>query len=853
MGNRLNAWCAGISEQVTPGTTTVVEGAPGTGRTTVLDDLSSRWRGHVLRARCSALDGDLPFGVVAQLFDLVDPDLVPPEAVGAVRLTARTADFAVLHGVYRLAAALAGQADLLVVVDDAQWADAASWRWLAYLALRIQRLPIALVLTLSTGERCDDPSHAEVMAVGRRVVLEDLSPEAVADVVTASLGRPAPAFTAACLAVTGGNPLAVTRLVAALAEEGVAPDEESAWRVAERGAQVLGEIAVARLRRRSAAVVVTAHCLAVLGPDPHPAVLADLTGLGPLELAEARRCAGLLGVAGQAVLDDLPAPARADLHLRAARSLRAHGAPDRAVADHLLETSPGLPPWAAEVLDRAAQEAVNQGDTPGAARLLWRALREPVANPSRALRLLGIAELVGNLPGATARLREAFESDVDEEETAVALSYALHAEGNAAEVPAVLAGGSPLARAHLVVHGLAWQEAVPSQVSLDTPAGVLHHVMVGDITAEEAVSRVSAGEMVPTDVLSSLTSAMTLNLADSLDEALAVLDDVDRAQAPPLRALTYVMRANVQRRKGDLVSAHADLELAEDHLRQDRRWHAVSVWHAALLADILLEEGRLDEAEALVAESSTDEARRVWQYAALLTVRGRLLTARGEDREALEAFLAAGRHCAAWPYRNPAPLAWRSGAALACAAIGDSERARDLASEEVELARAWGAPRALGMALRAEGRVTAGAAGRTVLEEAVRVLRGSPARLELARALVDLGVVVRRQGDTAGARACLRDAVDLAQKCGSTAMAARAYSELVATSAGPRRMRQTGPTALTPAEHQVAELAARGRSDEEIASVLLMPADAVAALLPGIYRKLGVGGRSQLSNALFVD
>ncbi|NKE60060.1 hypothetical protein FXN61_25965 [Lentzea sp. PSKA42] len=500
------------------------------------------------------------------------------------------------------------------------------------------------------------------------------------------------------------------------------------------------------------------------------------------------------------------------------------------------------------MLDRAAQEAVNQGDTSGAARLLWRALREPVANPSRALRLLGIAELVGNLPGATARLREAFQSDEDDAESAVALSYALHAEGKPAEIPEVLSGSSPWAQAHLAVHGLAWQEAVPSSVSLDTPAGVLHHVMVGDISASEAVQLVSADSTV-----SSLASAMTLNLADSLDAALALLDDVDRAQPPALRALTYVMRANVQRRKGDLVCARADLTLAGDHLRQDRRWHAVSTWHAALLADILLEESRLDEAALLIAEASTDEARRVWSYGGLLTVRGRLLTARGDDHDALEAFLAAGRHCASWPYRNPAALAWRSGAALACAAMGDGERARELALEEVSLARAWGAPRALGMALRAAGRVTAGTAGRTLLEEAVRVLRCSPARLELARALVDLGVVLRRQADTSGARASLREALDLAQKCGSSAMAARAYSELVATGAGPRRMRQTGPTALTPTEHQVAALAARGRSNEEIASTLLMPADAVEGVLSGIYRKLGVSGRLQLSEALDVD
>ncbi|MGW6448279.1 AAA family ATPase [Lentzea sp. NPDC055074] len=851
MENRLKVWCAGIGDQAAPGTTTVVEGAPGTGKTAALDDLAARWDAsgrQVVRARGSALESDLPFGIVAQLFDLVDSDLVPDEAAGALRLTATTADFSVLHGVYRLTAALAARADLLVVVDDAHWADAASLRWLAYLALRVRRLPIALVLTVGLGERCDDPSFGEIMAACQRVTLDDLTPAETRRLVSAALGEAAPEFAAACFDATGGNPLAVTRLVKALAEDEVPPTAEAAWRVTQRGAEVSGEIMAARLRRRPASVVTTAHCLAALGSSPHPGVLAELTRLSPVELAEALRTVELLGVTGPAVLDDMPAPARAALHLRAAQALRTHGASDRAVADHLLETSPGLEPWAGEVLDRAAQEAVNHGDTAGAARLLWRALREPVANPSRALRLLGIAELVGNLPGATARLREAWKSDVDDAESAIALSYALHAEGAPAEIPAVL-GDSPSAQAHLAVHGLVWQEAVPSSVSLGTPAGVLHRVMVGDIAAEEAIRLVSARG----GVLASLTSAMTLNLADSLDEALAVLDEVDRAQAPALRALTNVMRANVQRRKGDLTSARADLAVASDHLRQDRRWHAVSTWHAALLADILLEEGRLDEAAVVIAEASTDEARRTWSFGGVLTVRGRVLTARGDDHEALEAFLAAGRHCAAWPYRNPAALSWRSGAALACAAMGDGERARELAQEEVALARVWGAPRALGMALRAEGRVTAGAAGRTLLEEAVRVLRASPGRLELARALVDLGVVVRRQGDTASARTLLRDAVDLAQKCGSTAMAARAYSELVATSSGPRRMRQTGPTALTPTEHQVAELAARGRSDDEIASTLLMAPAAVEGVLSGIYRKLGVGGRLHLADALFVD
>ncbi|NUT49182.1 MAG: ATP-binding protein, partial [Saccharothrix sp.] len=111
-----------------------MEGAPGTGKTAALDDLAARWEAsgrHVVRARASALEGELPFGIVAQLFEMVDPGLVPPEALGALQLTTSTADFAVLHGVYRLAATLAGSNGLLIAVDDAHWADAASLRWLA--------------------------------------------------------------------------------------------------------------------------------------------------------------------------------------------------------------------------------------------------------------------------------------------------------------------------------------------------------------------------------------------------------------------------------------------------------------------------------------------------------------------------------------------------------------------------------------------------------------------------------------------------------------------------------------------------------------------------------------------------
>jgi DNA-binding CsgD family transcriptional regulator len=323
--------------------------------------------------------------------------------------------------------------------------------------------------------------------------------------------------------------------------------------------------------------------------------------------------------------------------------------------------------------------------------------------------------------------------------------------------------------------------------------------------------------------------------------------------APVLRGLAFVFRSNAHRRTGDLQAANADAQAGADLLSAETRWPTITAMLVTLQVDLLMEDNRADEAEALLDTTCTNPIRNSWSWAGLLAARGRVNIMQGNARAALENFLAAQEHASSWPFRNPAMLPWRAGAALACAALGDHEQARRYAEEELKCARDWGAPRSLGMTLRAAGRVNSGAAGRALLESAVVVLRSSTARLELARALTDLGVVLRRQGDTSTARTNLKEALDLAQKCGSAALSARAYAELVATASGPRRMRQTGPTALTPTEHQVASMAARGRSNEEIATTLLVPAHAVDGLLSGACRKLGVSGRLQLIEVLNVD
>jgi DNA-binding CsgD family transcriptional regulator len=184
---------------------------------------------------------------------------------------------------------------------------------------------------------------------------------------------------------------------------------------------------------------------------------------------------------------------------------------------------------------------------------------------------------------------------------------------------------------------------------------------------------------------------------------------------------------------------------------------------------------------------------------------------------------------------------WRSTLALVLARDAP-ERARELADIEMARARELGQPRGIGVALRATGILEGGDSGLAMLEQAVATLRESPARLELARALCDLGGARRRAGNRAMAREPLREALGLAQRCGAEPLAQRAREELMATGAHPRRERLSGPDALTPSERRVAEMAAAGMTNRAIAESLFVTAKTVGTHLGHIYRKLELDG-----------
>jgi hypothetical protein len=161
---------------------------------------------------------------------------------------------------------------------------------------------------------------------------------------------------------------------------------------------------------------------------------------------------------------------------------------------------------------------------------------------------------------------------------------------------------------------------------------------------------------------------------------------------------------------------------------------------------------------------------------------------------------------------------WRRDAVQAALDLDDPELANELGEEQLELTTRWDIPSARGIALSTAGLATGGTEGLQLLAEGADLLAGWPARLDHARALADLGAALRRAGRRAQAREPLTDAIQTAQACGASALAARAHEELITAGARPRRLQFTGAAALTASERRVATLAAQGNSNRQIAA-----------------------------------
>lgn len=271
-----------------------------------------------------------------------------------------------------------------------------------------------------------------------------------------------------------------------------------------------------------------------------------------------------------------------------------------------------------------------------------------------------------------------------------------------------------------------------------------------------------------------------------------------------------------------------------------------------LIAACRLAQGRLGEAEAALPRISDGDGIQDFDVPALLDVRAQLRLEQLRPADAVADALEAGRLSrGSWGVMGPGVVAWRSTAALAQLALGNSERARGLAGEELDLARERGLTRVVIRDLRVLAFAAKGARVLDLLAEAVKIGRAAPPRLEYMNALVDLGAATRRANQRTAARHPLRVGLDLAERGGAGALVRRARDELGATGARSRRVMLTGVQALTPSERRVADLAASGLTTRQIAQVLFVTPKTVEFHLRHVYRKLDIpSSRGDLARAI---
>jgi DNA-binding CsgD family transcriptional regulator len=271
----------------------------------------------------------------------------------------------------------------------------------------------------------------------------------------------------------------------------------------------------------------------------------------------------------------------------------------------------------------------------------------------------------------------------------------------------------------------------------------------------------------------------------------------------------------------------------------------------AMIVDVLIERGRLDDAFVQLEQTGCAGALAPSFFSILLLVRRiRLLVAAGRLHDALADVATAEQWVASCGMGDAVTLPWRTEGALALLAAGDHERAQSLADEQLALAERFGLPGVLGVALRAAGLTHGRERGLVLLADSVATLAGTQMRLEHARSLAALGAAQRRSGERAQARETLAEALDAATACGAAVLAEEARTELRVAGARPRRNRRHGPDALTTNELRIATFAVEGMTNAQIAQRLFVTAKTVERQLTNVYAKLGIGSRRELGDAL---
>jgi DNA-binding CsgD family transcriptional regulator len=870
----------------------VVRGEAGTGKSALLQHLVDAASGfRTVHVSGVESEMELPFGALHQLcapmLDRVDVLADPQrDAISsAFGLATGNAPDRLLIGiaVLNLLSAASADAPLLCVVDDAQWLDRASTQALTFVARRLLAEPIALVFATRQPDG-DLGSFPQLVVDG----LDDVD---ALKLLNSVLHVPLdPRVRSRVIAETHGNPLALidwprgrtpTELAGgfgmstALSMSGQL-EENYRRRLAELPAATQQFLLIAAAEPTGDAAVVSraAKRLWVDWADAAPAVQEGL-----LEIGVQVRFRHPL-VRSAAYNSAVPTDRQA-AHRALAEETDAELDPDRR-AWHSALGACGPDEKIAEALEQSAARAKARGGFAAAAALLERAaaLSEEAGRAGKrtltaatahhdagsyeiAGRLVASAEaarldaidraelemLRGRLAMATGEARDAprlllrAAQQFDPLDVQIASAAYLHATASMAIVGNLAKGVS----VREVARAATSRPSSPQTSATEWLVEGLAHAMADELQAAAPLLRraLKATETVtePNPLLPYyLSAAWVLWDGEAMHRLSLVLTKAMR-EIGALTMLPWVLNTHAL-----LVAMEGELERAQTMTSEAAQIVEITggSFIPAVDAMVVAYRGSHDAAEYLrgLAEragaTGYASARRAAQWAGAT-----LFNAAGHYEQALELALEAHQQGWAWSFHLRFPELVEAAARCGRADIAQATL-EQIASTVVPSGSDWGR----GVYCRSKALLCVGAAADELYSEAIERLTRTTIRSELARAHLHYGEWLRREGRRIDARAQLRAAHDSFTEMGMGAFAERARRELAATGATVRKRVAEARDALTPQEAHIAQLAADGLTNPEIAAQLFISHRTVEFHLRKVFTKLGVTSRRQLRDVL---